>query len=181
MNEVRSNDFLGKEKAYWRILEGALELDFHKGHLRWTMAELARKTRVTRSLIYYHFGKSKLELLKAAVRVVGEDVIGTSEQRMQLWFNGQWVESIQRARMTAERVPVLCGFYLMHRERNSEIGDSIRQKEGLYIRKLRKLFPNHQEATLRALFASFFGLIFSPHVDTETIERAVIGIKKVMS
>ena len=50
---------LSKDETFWSVLYSAIELDFKRGHLRGTMSELSRMSNVTRSLIYYYFGKSK--------------------------------------------------------------------------------------------------------------------------
>lgn len=74
-----------KDKKFWTILETAIDLDFKKGHLRWTLSELSRAWGMSRPLIYYYFGQSKSKLLEEAVRLVGSEIMGLSEARLKLW------------------------------------------------------------------------------------------------
>src|SRR4051812_22858182 len=120
---------IGKDQTYWTILNAAIQLDFKKGHQKWTMSELARTTEITRSLIYYYFGKSRLDILNEAVRLVGEEFFGLSDSKIKLWAKGEIAESVLFTRREIEKSPNLGTFYLIHRNRTSEIGESIRGLE----------------------------------------------------
>ena len=77
-----------KDEAFWKILNAAIELDYKKGHLKWTMTELSRRSGVTRSLIYYYFGRQKAAILKEAVKIVGEEFVGLNERRTTAMCGG---------------------------------------------------------------------------------------------
>jgi AcrR family transcriptional regulator len=166
-----------RDATFWKVLNAALELDFRRGHTKWTMSELSRKSGITRSLIYYHFGRSKMGILEQAVGVIGEEIVGITPERLELWKNGDWLASVRVARAVSEQAPYLANFYLMHRERPTELGASIRKVESGYFKKLETFFPQMGQPALRAIFALFFGLTFAPHVTDEAIQVAISALK----
>lgn len=166
-----------RDQTFWKVLNAALDLDFRKGHLKWTMSELSRKSGITRSLIYYHFGRSKSAILQEAVRVIGEQLIGVDAERMEQWRAGDWTKAIVRSRQLTEESPSLLNFYLLHRGRPTEIGESLKKLEGEYYKKLEALFPQLDKSARQALFAFFWGVTFAPDVDQAAINIAVKALK----
>lgn len=166
-----------RDETFWNVLNSALELDYRKGHLKWTMSELSRKSGITRSLIYYHFGRSKASILEEAVRVIGEEVIGLSPERMEMWKNGDWETTVLKTRQLCQENQSLANFYLLHRERPTEVGQSLQKIERQYLKKLETLFPHAPEPAHRALFAVFFGLVFAPVGDEASIRFALSALK----
>lgn len=169
----------GRDAAFWKVLNSALELDFRRGHLKWTLSELSRKSGITRSLIYYHFGRSKVAILDEAVRVIGEEVVGLSAERMEMWSRGDWVASVRAARAISTKSPHLCNFYLIHRDRPTEIGKALRDIESSYLKKLETIFRGLPPEGIRALFGFFFGMTFGPRVDDAAAEYGVGVLKSL--
>ena len=159
-----------KDEIYWKVLNCALELEFRKGHLKWTMTELSRKSKITRSLIYYYFGRSKMSILQAAVNIIGEEFIGLSNKRMEMWKNGQYEAGLLEARQFYERMPYLCAFYLNYRERPNEIGEALLKIDKAFRRKLRQVAPNASKAEINTIFAVYFGVVYSPEVGPDEIK-----------
>lgn len=159
-----------KDDIYWRVLNSALELEFKKGYLKWTIAELSRKSKVTRSLIYYYFGRSKIDILKAAVHIIGEDVVGISGKRGILWAKGQFESSLLEARKIFDEAPYLCTFYLTYRSKKNEIGASLTQLEKSFVGKVQAFAPKASHAEINTLFALYFGMAFSPNVGPDEIK-----------
>jgi AcrR family transcriptional regulator len=166
-----------KDEIFWKILNAALNLDFRKGHLRWTMSELSRSSGITRSLIYYYFGKSRQGILLEAVKIIGEELLGLSPKRLELWEKSEIAESVLLSRKYIDNVPHLSSFYLMHRVRDSEIGDAMRRLETQYFKKMKKYFAADQEHQAKARFAVFFGLVFAPYLDEHAIRLSVKALK----
>lgn len=166
-----------RDQTFWKVLNAALDLDFRKGHLKWTMSELSRKSGITRSLIYYHFGRSKIAILQEAVRVIGEQLIGVDAERMEQWRTGDWTKALIRSRHLTQESPSLINFYFLHRSRPTEVGESLRKLEEEYFKKLAVLFPHLDKTAHKALFAFFWGVTFAPDVDTDAIAVAVHSLK----
>ena len=162
-----------KEQTFAKILNTAIALDFQRGHKKWTMSELSRKSGVTRSLIYYYFGKTPSEILKTAVKIIGEEAFGFTEAEKALWEKKQIAESILVTRKTLEHFPHLLGFYIVHRALPGDIGDSLRSMERRYIRRLKEFFPGKPEHALRGLFGVFFGFTIAPEITEESVKTGV--------
>jgi AcrR family transcriptional regulator len=162
-----------KDDTYWNVLNAAIELDFRKGHQRWTMSELSRNSKITRSLIYYYFGKSKEGLLLEGVKLIGEEFFGLNPARLELWERGEISESVILTRQLLKKSPHMTAFYMVHRGGDSEIGRMIRQLEKDYMQKLRRFFPLASEASVEALFSLFVGLVIASHLSDDAVRKAV--------
>lgn len=170
-----------RDETFFKVLNAALELDFRKGHMRWTMSDLSRKSAITRSLIYYHFGRSKVGILQEAVRMIGEEFIGARPDRVQMWKEGKMVDSLKASRSLAKESPHIGQFYLAHRDRPTEIGESLRKIERDYLRKLGLLYPQMGDGELRTLFTVFFGVCFSPLSDDVVIDRLAESVRRLLA
>lgn len=162
-----------KDERYWTILNHAVHLEVTKGHLRWTMAELARGSRVSRTLIYYYFGKSKQTIIDVALKVIADEVFGLSPERLELWKEGQIVESVMRSRQLIEQAPQFREFYFHWRHRSGEICDYLIQLEKRYLQKLQMAKPSLSTTEAHALLAVNFGLVMLPALSRDAVEAAV--------
>lgn len=167
---------LSKDETFWSVLNSAIELDFKRGHLRWTMSELSRMSKVTRSLIYYYFGKSKEAILLEAVKLIGEEFFGLNATRIDLWQKGQIADSVLQTRRLMEKCPHMGTFYMVHREEQTDIGASLRQLETEYKQKLKRFFAQAPDPALEATFGLFMGLVITPGLSDEAIRTAVGGV-----
>lgn len=151
-----------KDQTYWKVLSAAIELDFRKGHLKWTLSELSRKSRVTRSLIYYYFGRSKMSILEEAIKIIGDELVGLNERRMDLWKNGQLAESLLEARSFNIKAPFISSFVMAHIRAQNPIGERLRDIEKMFIRKIQKFFPHLSQSELKTVYAMYWGAVFCP-------------------
>jgi hypothetical protein len=159
-----------KDRVYWTILNEAIYLEIRGGHLKWTYAELARRSHVSRSLIYYYFGKDKMNLLKEACVLFGELLAGTNKEKMQYWSEGDFVQGIREAKELFKVCPSIIPFYYLHRDKKNEIGELIRSMEKKGIKKRKKFFPHLDDAQARLLFALQFGISSFPGVKDKDLE-----------
>lgn len=169
-----------KDESFWKVLSAAVELDYRKGHLRWTMTELSRRSGVTRSLIYYYFGRSKLNIVKSAVKIVGDEIIGLSERRLQMWRDGEYLNSLRESRAILEKAPFIGAFYLTCRAWENELGQTVRTMEKLLLKKIKNFIPTFNDEDARALATIYFGLVFSPFSGHEVIEQVFPNLFKAM-
>ncbi|MCB0385274.1 MAG: TetR/AcrR family transcriptional regulator, partial [Bdellovibrionales bacterium] len=165
---------------FWKVLNAAIELDYKKGHGKWTISDLARKSDITRSLIYYYFGRSKENIIHEAVKIIGEEMIGMSPERQALWKRGELVESMLQARRIYEKCPALAPFVLEHYHRPTELGKTIRHLENEFCQKLHATFPNLDESQVRSLYSVYWGLSFSPLVDETVIHHVLTAVKEYL-
>lgn len=163
----------GKDKTYWDILNAAIYLDIQHGHLKWTYAMLSRKSGVTRSLIYYYFGKSKINILEESCRLFGEILAGTADHHMNLWKDGDLAKPLKLSRDILTHFPALLPFYYLNRNKENNIGELIRDYEKKGIKKRKKFFPNLSTSQCRALFALQLGISTYPALEQVDIKVAV--------
>jgi len=169
-----------KDASFWKILSSAMELDVKKGHLKWTLTDLSRKTKITRSLIYYYFGRSKLSILNEAIELIGDQFTGQTEERYELWKKGMLLESMIRTREIYDKAPYISQFILEHRVQQNEVGDRIRSKERAFRAKLKSFYPNLDKDQIQAVFSVYWGMCFAPGMTNDGIERVVYFLKKIL-
>lgn len=162
-----------KDETFWKVLNAAIELEFTRGHLRWSMSELSRVSGVTRSLIYYYFGKSKESILLEAVKLIGEEFFGLTKSRLDLWKKGDIAESVLQSRALLEKAPHVGSFYMVHREGETEVGVALRVLEKEYKQKLKRFFVHAQDSYREALFGLLMGLVLTPRISDVAVRQAV--------
>jgi AcrR family transcriptional regulator len=169
-----------KDETYWKVLNCAVELEIRKGHLKWTMTELSRKSNVTRSLIYYYFGRSKLEIVEAAVSIISEEFAGLSTKRMQMWQEGRLEESLLEARSFHDKAPHLCTYYVSFRDKPNAVGDALKKSEASFRGKLKKFIPNASKEQINTIFAVYFGMVYAPKVGPKEIKVFIEIMKDIL-
>ncbi len=170
---------LTKDDTFWKVLNTAIVLDFNRGHLRWTMSELSRASEITRSLVYYYFGKSKEGILKEAIKLVGEEFFGLNSSRLGLWEQGNIAKSVMATREFTRKSPQVMAFYMVRRTAQSEIGETLRQLENEYLGKIRSYFPGIDEDGVQAIYGLFLGLVMAPTMSDAAVEKAVNIVAEV--
>ena len=167
-----------KEEVYKAVLNAAVELDIQLGHLKWTYSLLARRSKISRSLIYYYFGKSKINILKEASLLFGQELSGVVEDRMKYWEEGQIENGLLKTRELFKNYPYLIPFYFLYRSKDNEIGELIRKYENEGHKKRRKFFPNISEAELKSLYAFHLGLVTFPGLEKNDVKTACSILNK---
>ena len=167
-----------KDEKYWRLLSGACSLDVQRGHLAWSLSELSRTASVTRSLIYHYFGGSKLDILLAAVDIIGQDIIGLSEDRLQLWSANRIADSILATRAILQRVPELLTFYYLRRAADDVIGRRLRELERAQRQKIQQHLSHLSEAEVEAIYAMLMGLSIAPDITEDSVRWGVAQLQR---
>ncbi len=165
---------------FWKILNTAIELDFKKGHLRWNMSELSRSSGITRSLIYYYFGKDKHQILLEAVKALSTHVLGLDPRRVAQWQEGRIREAILEGYAGVKLSPTLPIFYLLHRRSEGGIGEAFREMEERYFEKLKSVFPKFSEDDCRNLFGVLFGIVVTPFATESSVTLAAETLEKFL-
>ena len=173
IKKEKAQSALSKEAIFHKVFMAAMALDFRKGHQRWTISELSRASGVTRSLIYYYFGNSKTEILVESVKTIGEEFFGLTPSRLKLWDVGTIAESIEISRRFIESNPDLAAFYLLHRTKESPIGQAFRELEVRHQQKLLKYFPESSDSAVKLRAALLFGLVFASNISLEAVDKAI--------
>ena len=137
MKEVaNTEDHEFMQDKYYRICNELLRLEVTKGHLNWSVSEVARASEVTRSLIYYYFGKSKEEVLSEASRYMINTIYGDSE------FSHIGVKNrVKKVIAITNDNPYLFIYWYNNRGKDNQAGNLIDQKELRGRRTIKSYYP----------------------------------------
>ncbi len=170
-----------KEIVYKKVLNAAIELDIQLGNLKWTYTKLAKRSSISRSLIYYYFGKSKINILKEACHLFGDEFSGFEHERMQAWKRGDLAFGLKKTKELVEDYPYLIPFYFLYRLQENEIGALIKEHEQEGMTKIQKFFPQMSLSDVRTLFALHLGLTMAPFTEIEDVEKGIKYVSKGMN
>ena len=132
-------------------------------------------------MIYYYFGKSKKEIVDAALKVIGDEFFGLSKERIQMWANGQILESVKRTRELLVLAPHTSEFYFHWRHQSGEITEALIALEKRHRKKIKNLYPGCSEVDIDIIFAALFGLILTPKIQGIAIEAMIDRIQTFLS
>lgn len=164
---------LEKKDIFWTVLNAAISLDIKKGPLKWSMTELSKTSKISRSLIYYYFGKSKENILLEAIHLFGKEFSGSTPERIEAWKRGEIAETLYQTQLVFKQSPFLRTFYTINREEKSKIGEAIRDYESKLRGKISQFFSALTKQELDAVFAMILGVAMTPGLSLETLQTAV--------
>jgi AcrR family transcriptional regulator len=101
-----------------------MKLEVSKGHLLWRLSDIAKDADVTRSLIYYYFGKEKEVILQEAFRFM-----------IDLFFNLDRKDSmgiVERLKYIIYRMKSMPWFFIlfyMQKGQDTDIGVLLKKAE----------------------------------------------------
>ena len=168
-----------KEEVYKSVLNAAIELEIQLGHLKWTYTLLSKKSKVSRPLIYYYFGKEKINIVIEACNLFGQILAGTTKERMQAWEDGNIEDMLEQTRVLLSNYPYLTPYYFLYRNKDNEVGHLIRKYEQDGFTKRKKFFPKLNASEQRIMFAFHLGLVTFPHIEGSDIKNACSFISKL--
>lgn len=174
-------DQKSKDDIFWSIFDAVIKLDITKGHMSWSISDVARTSGVSRPLIYYYFGKSKENIMQTAVDYLGKEYFGLSDERMELWKNRNIFESVSRSRKLWQKSPYSYSFYILRRDLQNPAGEAIRDLEAKYESKLKTFYPHASRDLHAAVTAILFGLAISPTLTDEGLLNAVKIIEQYLA
>ncbi len=165
-----------KDEIYLQIVNSVLKLEVEKGHLRWSLSDLSRVAKVSRTLIYYYFGKSKEEILNVAIDLIGVELFGLNRNLR----DSDFLSAVKKARQAFVQHPYIPLFYLKWAGSDTHAGKRLHNLEEKYIASLKQLFPGTSEEVLWAVFSLFFGLAASPRLEDKSIDFAIRALLQLM-
>lgn len=159
-----------------KITIRVLTLESQRGHLKWSISDVANSSKISRSLVYYHFGKTKKEILMNCLIEITEEFYGMTEDRAKVSL----LESLMLTHQMYKTNPVLATFYQKWRNFPSDIQNRFLDVECRYEKKLKKSFPKASQTQIKALHAVFHGLVTAPYIEQDGI-RAALQLLKLES
>jgi len=153
---------LASEK-FDKLLHTVMHLEVRKGHLRWTVSELSRLTKVTRPLIYYYLGKTKIEIFKATLYILAKDFYGLSDERIAMKAKTGRLDSILATRKVAMGNADILAFFYANRFGKTWMQPELVDMEKAFIARLDKELEGISEEfqiLFKALCQSFVTAAF---------------------
>jgi AcrR family transcriptional regulator len=163
-----------------KLIRTIFRLEITKGHLKWTVAEIARLNRTSRATVYYYFGKSKKEILTRATTAICEEYFGLTAERIEL-SKKDFLASARITRSLATQTPEFAVFYQIWRTRKSEFCDLLVGFEEKYRGKLKQMFPQAKPADIVFAHSCLHGIMTSPFLTAEQFDEDLRILIKKMS
>lgn len=165
------NEEIEKDDIYFKICNSVLKLELSTGHLKWKLSEVARDADVTRSLIYYYFGKEKETILKEACRFM-----------LSFIFTEEFMESddpMQRFKdniLKIKKMPYLLAHFALAKNDESELGEEIRRAENEHFRRQLIKYPKNTIEDIHRVYAAQLGILFYQRFSDEEIDKILAPI-----
>jgi AcrR family transcriptional regulator len=142
-----------KEEIYFAVCNSILKLEVEKGHLKWTLSDISRESTVTRSLIYYYFGKEKSIILEEAYKFI-IDIFFTGGK------HGLGVKDrIKKAVHDTQAMPYLLVLYYLQRNQDTPFGRMIKKAENMLLDHLQKDYPELSPNEILSVYLMELGAI----------------------
>jgi AcrR family transcriptional regulator len=155
-----------KDETYFKILNTVLRLDVQKGHLKWTISDLSRHSGITRSLIYYYFGRQKQQIIEEAISFLTENVFSINKDPKQdLELSARFLRTLAIIKQN----PFLYIFFYLRRIQSDENSKQLIQLEENYFKKLKREFPSLSRDQILLIYIIELGIINFGRVDDDFV------------
>lgn len=155
-----------KDEVYFRICNAVLRLEVEKGHLLWKVSDVAKYSDVTRSLIYYYFGKEKEVIVEEAFRYFLDTFFNLS-QTDKMGVRKRMHETLKK--MT--EMPYIFVLFYLERDKDSEVGRIIREGEERLFSFLQKDFPEMSKSDILKLYILELGAIAYKGLTSDDVDE----------
>lgn len=143
MSEEKSKEEKGKkDETYYKICNSVLKLQVGKGHLKWKVSDIANDSGVTRSLIYYYFGKEKEVIFEEAVRFM-LDFFFPSDMSLGV------KERMEKILGHVKEMPYVVIIFYLEKDADTRIGELIRENEQKVIMRIMEQYSKSKEEALK--------------------------------
>ena len=143
-----------KEEVHFLICNSVLKLEVNKGHLKWTISDISKDSGVTRSLIYYYFGKEKQTLVEEAFRYM-VDVFFDVKSPEDLGLQARMANVLSRLR----DMPYAFILFFLERRKDTEVGELLRKTEAALSERLKRDFPDMDDDEILRIYLLELGAV----------------------
>lgn len=143
-----------KEEIYFAVCNAILKMEVANGHLKWTLSDISRESGITRSLIYYYFGKEKELVLEEAYKFVLAhffDLERTKSMGIQ--------DRIRIVLTDLKSMPYLFVLYYLEKNAGTTFGKLILEAEKLLLKSMKVEFPNMSDDEILGVYLKELGAI----------------------
>ncbi len=160
-----SKDSRSKEEIYFAVCNAILKMEIAKGHLKWTLTDVSRESKITRTLIYYYFGKEKKVILDVAYKFAISHFFNLDRAKFR-----PLPERLSMVLRDLKNMPYLMMLFYKAKGEDSEFGHLIRKKETEFLKVLAKEFPHLTEAQVLEVYLLELGAMIYHLPPTKTNE-----------
>jgi AcrR family transcriptional regulator len=163
-----------------KVLSHVLALDGTKGHLKWKVSELARRVGMTRPLVYYHFGRTKLEILENSLELLADEFYGFSRpfEKAPKLGTKEFEEDFVRAQRFISKFPGLTILYVRCRTGESPLRKKFIEFEKKFQNKLKYQCPGIDQPTAEALHVLLHGIVHAPFSDEQAVRNSLQELRR---
>ncbi len=172
-----------REKAIRiQVLGLVISYEISKGHLKWKISDVSRRLKISRSLIYYHFGKTKADILDACYRMIAQEFYGLNHDFTKILdFDNRILEtSLVRTRKIYLETPAIVTFFHRWRLEDSPARERIIDMEKTFQDKLQKALPWLKRDEILAVHSIIHGVGTSPFATPGSVEIVVELLKPLL-
>lgn len=146
---------MSKDEVFYRICNAVLKLEVEKGNLNWRLSDVSREADVTRSLIYYYFGKEKEIILEEAYKFMLDVIFDVDDKNSGLPFN----ERTNIAIKTVMEMPYVFVLFFLEKNRDTKISRMIKDTEEKHLRRLSKEFKDASPEAIKRMYLVQLGAV----------------------
>ena len=168
-------------QQYQKLLLTVIHLEVRKGHLRWTVSELSRLTKVSRPLIYYYLGKTKKEIFKAALLILAKEFYGISDERKELKKKGGRLASLKASRELAMGNPNVVSFFYANRMEKNWVQPELLEMEETYVRRVNEDLAELDPGMQVLVKVISHGLVTCPFLTSEDVEQGYHRLNEILA
>lgn len=143
-----------KEEIYFAVCNAILKMEVAKGHLQWTLSDVSRESGVTRSLIYYYFGKEKNVVLEEAYKFVISHIFNM-ERTKTVGIR----DRLRAVLIDVKAMPFLFVLYYLEKNAGTQFGKMINEAEALLMKAMKHEFPELSENQILEIYLKELGAI----------------------
>lgn len=143
-----------KEEIYFAVCNAILKMEVAKGHLQWTLSDISRESNVTRSLIYYYFGKEKDKVLEEAYKFVISHIFNM-ERTKTVGIRDRLRDVLR----DVKSMPYLFVLYYLEKNAGTQFGKMINEAEALLMKAMKIEFPELNETQILEIYLKELGAI----------------------
>lgn len=160
-----SKESIGVDQHY-KILNSVTKLEISKGHLLWKISDVANDSGISRTLIYYYYGKDKEQLLNEAMKFMTETVFNLSQVEP---VNVR--ERIKIVMQQLKQMPYLLILFYLNRRKENEMGEIIRSSEAKLFELFKGLYPKLTEQDFLVMYLLELGCVLHGDVPDAAIDQ----------
>ncbi|MCO4794775.1 MAG: TetR family transcriptional regulator [Bacteriovoracaceae bacterium] len=143
-----------KDETFFKICNSVMKMEVAKGHLNWRLSDIAKDADVTRSLIYYYFGKEKEPILEEAFRYM-IDLFYNLDRKNSMNI----VDRLDYVINNLKNMPWVFVLFYMQKNSDNKIGELIREAELKLLEIFKEDYPNLSEEDFKKLYIMQLGCV----------------------